>query len=151
MGREAKINQAERIHRKKLFGGQTDAISIWRQHVLNGALCNHCQTNRAIGTINMFWPAADFEKDQPKLAVQYATECGGAIPLVKFRVGKEERNFIAMPVMYFCEQCRKDMEVWAAHAPSYVVSEVRTGPHPDRIIGQVGGPKVLDSKGKAIA
>jgi hypothetical protein len=135
MGKDAKIKTDR--HRTKLFNGRTDAVSLWRKTVLMGMPCSSCKTAPAIGTINMFWPGADFEKDQPALAVKYASECAGSIPIVKFKVCGEVRNFVAMPVLYFCGACRKEMEVWAAHAPSYVVSEVRTGPHPDHIIGQV--------------
>jgi len=141
MGHDAKIKRArnEAGFLRKLFGGRTDAQSLWRRTVLHGATCNHCQTAKAIGTINMFWPAADFQKDQPKLAIKYATECGGSIPVVKFRVCGEERAFVAMPVLYFCGACQSEMEKFAAHAPSYVVSEVRTGPAPDKVIMQVKG------------
>jgi len=61
MGHDAKIKRArnEAGFLRKLFGGRTDAQSLWRRTVLHGATCCHCQTAKAIGTINMFWPVAD--------------------------------------------------------------------------------------------
>jgi len=136
---EASRRKHDVIHRHKLFDGRTDAVSLWRRAVLNGHLCGRCRTAKAIGTINMFWPAADFERDQPKLAVKYATECKGVIPTVKFRCHGDIRVFVAMPVIYFCQACQSEMERFAARAPSYVVAEVRTGPERDKLIGQVPG------------
>ena len=136
MGHEAKV-KADRIHRRKLFNGRTTAQELWRQTVIGERKCMHCQVMRAVGTINIFWPVADFEKDQPKVALKYATECGGRIPYVQFRVCGEPQNFVAMPVLYFCGQCRPDMEKFAARKPSYVLAEIRTGPDADKVMGQV--------------
>jgi hypothetical protein len=136
MGRASR-SKIDPAFTKKAFGGRITAKELWRQTVLPGKFCLHCRTAPAIGTINMFSPAADFQKDHPRLALQYATECGGRIPYVQFNVNGEARNFVALPVLYFCGLCRKDMEKFAAHKPSYVVAEIRTGPEVDKVFSQV--------------
>jgi hypothetical protein len=136
MGRASR-SKNDPAYFKKAFGGRTTAKELWRQTVLPGKLCLHCRTRPAIGTINLFTPAADFQKDHPRLALQYATECGGRIPYVQFNVCGEPRNYVALPVLYFCGLCRRDVEKFAAKKPSYVVAEIRTGPESDKPFVQV--------------
>lgn len=139
MGRASRSKDQRHLH--KLFDGRITAQELWRQTVIGTRLCGKCNTSRAIGTINMFCPAADFERRFPSVALKYATECGGRIPTVMFRVGDDmlPRHFVALPVIYFCGQCQAEMEKWAAHKPSYVTAEIRTGPEPDKVYGQVPG------------
>jgi len=139
---EASRRKHEVLHRKKLFDGRTDAVSLWRATVIGNTRCGRCKTARAIGTINMFCPASDFERAFPAIALQYATECKGKIPIAKFKVYGEIKDYVAMPIRFFCGACRREMEAWSAHAPSYIVTEIRTGPERDKIIGQV--PKKIE-------
>ena len=132
MGHDAKV-KADRIHRRKLFDGRTTAQELWRQTVIGERKCMHCQVMRAIGTINMFWPAKDFEKDQPALAVKIASEHQGGIPFVSFKsAGGIKRNFVHMPTLYACGHCARELEKMLAKAPSYVVVEIRRGPGEDK-------------------
>lgn len=124
---------------KKAWGGLRTARDVWREQVLGGRLCTHCQTSHAIGTLNMFWPADELEHDQPALAVRMALQHQGSIPYVEFNVCGEPKKYVPMPVMFFCVYCRKTMEEWAADAPSKVVTEVRMGPDERRPFGQVPG------------
>ena len=41
--------KAKTIHIKKAFGGLKTARDVWREQVLGGRLCTHCQTSHAIG------------------------------------------------------------------------------------------------------
>lgn len=124
---------------KKLFGGRTTAQDIWRQHVIGKRLCNKCQAPATMEG-HLFWPVEDFERDQPALAVQIASQHHGGIPFVSFRsAGGVKRDFVHMPTLYACGNCAREMERMLARAPSYVVVEVRRGPGPDKIVSAVPG------------
>lgn len=130
--RNAKI---ERGYTRKLFNGQTTAEQVWLETVMAK---NHCKCGaRAVGSASIFWPAADFERDHPGMAVKYATENGGSIPIVKFRSSGTIRPFVALPVLYACKACWQDLERLTARTPSYAVVEFHRGPGTDRIQQQV--------------
>ena len=135
MGTEAKAKM-ERIHRRKLFDGQTTAQDIWRKHVLGAHMCNMCQQPAAMEA-HLFWPTEDFEKDQPALAVKIAQEHQGGIPFVTFRSAGGRRDFVHMPTLYACGHCARELEILCAKLPSYVVVEFRRGPGVDKIVGAV--------------
>lgn len=134
---QASQTKADRIHRTKLFGGQTTAQDVWRNHVLGAQMCNKCQ-QPAVMEAHLFWPTEDFEKDQPALAVQIASEHQGGIPFVRFRsAGNVQRNFVHLPTLYACGACSPELESMCAKLPSYVVAEFRRGPGADKIVGAV--------------
>jgi hypothetical protein len=120
------------------------ARDVWREQVLGGRLCTHCQMSRAIGTLNMFWPMEDIEADQPALVVKLALQHQGKIPWVEFNVCGEPKKYVPLPVAFFCMYCQKEMEKWAAHAPSKVVCEVRMGPEESKVVGQVPGAERME-------
>jgi len=131
MGRDAKI-KAER-HLRKFMGGMRTPVEEWQFRVLRGAKCQQCQTAPAIGQLLQFYPASDFQRRFPRLALQYATEGGGTIRTVKFKVYRdkdhwETREFVSMPVVHYCAGCKKVVSAWAARAPSTMVAEFREGP-----------------------
>lgn len=130
---------------KRAFGGGSPR-EVWRKHVLRGQICTHCQTSPAVGTVNIFWPAEEFEADLPRLAAKMAIQSRGSIPFVEFKFDHDPnslpKKYIPLPVVLFCEHCRTEVEKWAGKAPSYAVVEFRDGP-PDseRVSGQV--PRAL--------
>ena len=121
------------IHLQKAFGCVKTAREVWREEVLRGHLCTHCRTTKAIGTINLFWPADEFEADQPTLAVKMFLRSPAGVPWVEFNVCGEPKKYVPLPVAFFCAFCRKNIEQWAARAPSKVVAEVRMGPDESRM------------------
>jgi hypothetical protein len=137
MGRASGSKDQRHLH--KLFNGRTTAQELWRRTLLTGKFCGKCRTAAAIGTINMWCPAEDFERLFPRIALQYATELEGKIPYVMFKSSGEARKFVALPVIYFCGACRSEMEKWAARKHSTVVAQIKTGPEPDKVYGQVPG------------
>lgn len=119
-------SKIERGYLDKSFGGKSTALEVWRETLMRG---HHCKCGAlAVGSAHLFWPWADFERDHPKLAVKYAQENGGTIPVVKFRSSGSVRAFVAMPVLYACGACFPELERFLAHKPSYVVCEIRRGP-----------------------
>ena len=138
MGREAKA-KSQHGYLRKLFDGRTTAQDIWRQYVIGNHTCNKCEA-RATMEAHVFWPVEDFERDQPALAVQIASEHHGGIPFVSFKAPERtRRDFVHMPTLYACDGCSAELEKVLARAPSYVVVEFRRGPGPDKPQVQVGG------------
>ena len=131
----------------KLFGGRHTAEQVFHATVLANHKCAKCGASPS-AIIRMFWPAEDFQRDCPGLAIQMAADMARSapegtrpsIPFVKFK-GPDggARNFVCLPLMYFCGQCLPDAEKWAANKPSYVVSEIDRGPGPDAPLSQVPG------------
>jgi hypothetical protein len=136
MGTQAK-SRAQRGYLRKLFGGETTAQDVWRQHVIGRHLCNKCSAPATMEG-HLFWPCEEFEKDHPALAVQIAQAHHGGIPFVSFRsAGGVKRNFVHLPTIYACPNCSSELEKMLARAPSYVVAEFRRGPGVDKIVSAV--------------
>ena len=132
---------------KKLFGGKSTADQVFHQSVLANHKCANCNRPPS-AIIRMFWPAADFQRDCPGVAMQMATDMAKSapdgtppcIPVCKFKgPDGSPRDFVCLPLMYFCGQCLPDAEKWAARKPSYVVVEVDRGPGVDKPQSQVPG------------
>lgn len=120
--------------RKKNFDGKP-AQDVWRETLMRNHRCK-CGA-LPIGYAAMFCPAADFEREFPRLAIQYATENKGSIPIVKFNSSGTVRPFVAMPVLYACRLCWAELEKMTAKRPSYMVVEFHKGPGQDKVVGQV--------------
>lgn len=136
MGRASR-SKSQPGYLQKLFGGETTAQDVWLQHVIHGHLCNKCQSPATMEG-HLFWPVEEFEKDHPALAVKIAQAHNGGIPFVSFRsAGGVKRNFVHLPTLYACPNCRAELERMLARAPSYVVAEFRRGPGADKIAIQV--------------
>ena len=79
--------------------------------------------------IRVFMPAVDFVRDMPQMAMKIAAKNEGKIPVVLFK-GPDggERKFVRALDAYACRGCRKELEHWAAQAPSYAVVEIAEAP-----------------------
>ena len=94
---------------------------------LNGR-CGKCLRPAAM-EIRVFMPAVDFVRDMPQMAMKIAAKNEGKIPVVMFRgPGGQPRKFVRALHAFACRQCRKELELWAAKAPSYAVVEIAEAP-----------------------
>jgi hypothetical protein len=134
MGKDARIRN-ERGYLNKSFHGRATAQEVWRQTLMKNHRCK-CGA-LPVASAALFCPAADFEREFPALAVKYATENAGSIPIVKFKSSGSVRAFVALPVKYACQQCLPELERLMAHKPSWMLCEFHRGPAADRPMEQV--------------
>jgi hypothetical protein len=123
MGDKPKI-----IHRDKLFGGKT-AEQVHRETALGGrkCVCGVPAAGRAIS----FAPFADLVEKDPRRIEWLAAQNGGAIPMVKFKTGRDDdsaREFVKLGEVYYCDICRPACEKAMAKLPSWIIVDWDRGP-----------------------
>lgn len=135
MGKTSQDRKNTPGYLRKLFQGRFTAQQLWQQTVMSRHRCK-CGAV-PVASASSFCPAADFERLFPRLAVQYAMENKGSIPIVKFRSSGSVRAFVALPEAYACAACLPEMEKMMARKPSYIVVEFHRGPGQDKPVSQV--------------
>lgn len=112
--------------RRPLFETQTPA-EVWRQLLNLRCKCGA----PGVMQVRVFLPLAEVMPGgaHEHIGAKQAMLNGGQLLPVVFRgPGGEPRQFIRALHAVGCRACRKDLELWAAKAPSYAVVEVDNGP-----------------------
>jgi len=130
------------IHRSKLFGGKKSAQEIHREFGMKGR-CDLCGGPPVI-MVRMMALVSEIKKRSPEY---WATVCASAaqngsvdkngnvrVPTIDTTYGRMIRFSQAIA----CEHHRKELEITAARAPSWVLVEIDRGPNADAPLVQVG-------------
>jgi hypothetical protein len=114
------------IHRTKLFGGQS-VEEVYFGTVFRNKRCTRCASPKVCLRIQIFIAVADIADDRVRAEVQRAINRRRLSP-VQLTHGQG----IKAGEVYACAACRKDLEVAAAHGPSYAVVTMDRLPEADK-------------------
>ena len=123
----------EVIRRSRLFGGRRTAQEIHAEYGFRGR-CLLCSGPPVI-RVKMFMTLNEFVSQSPQMAAQIvATNPDGPfIPTTLMTFGP----MVKFSDVLSCLLHRKELEVEASKAPSYVLVEIDRGPSADRPVVQV--------------